>query len=499
MKLSTLFLEAKKSFPDKLAVIDPGKQKKVTYGELASKVEKLRIELLKHFSSPPPLLGLCAPKSIQSLTALFALQQVGSAYVPLDAHGAIHRNLLILNDCRPNGILLSKEWAEIFSQHLSCEIKLISLQSAELFLLKCTWETEIELIQNLAFILYTSGSTGQPKGVQITHENAWAFISWANETFELGPEKICTSIAPFHFDLSVFDIYVSLSKGAVLLLIDQKSGKNPRLVAQWFFQYQVHTCYATPSFLKLLLKHGKLQKYDFHRLKQVLFAGEVFDIQSLRDLTSIWENATFFNLYGPTETNVVSYFQVPGRISPDQEQPFPIGTCCSGATAKIWNEGQLHELKKGLEGELAVSGPSVFSGYLGKTEKSSSSFVFNQNDQRFYLTGDWVEVGQLKNLIFRGRKDRMIKRRGYRIELAELERALSLHPFITEAACITDQGKVIAFCSSPSPNGFPDPIELNQFLKNHLPAYMLPDSYKLLDRLPQTSTQKIDYQRLKTT
>lgn len=276
------------------------------------------------------------------------------------------------------------------------------------------------------------------------------------------------------------------------MLIDQKSTKNPRLAAQWFEQYQVHTCYATPSFLKLMLRHGRLHKFDFSKLKNVLFAGEVFDIQSLRELKSMWKQAAFFNLYGPTETNVVTYFPIPDIIANEQEYPFPIGKLCAGATAKLW-DGNTFLTMKG-EGELAISGPSVTPGYLGLADKMDKSFVKDQDGETYYLTGDWVGIDENGNLIFKGRKDRMVKRRGYRIELAELERALSAHDIIAEVACLAYEAKIIAFCATYRGTKLPDHIELNQFLLAYLPAYMLPDRYLHVDELPQTSTQKTDYQ-----
>ena len=498
MLLTSILSKATKDHPNISALLDPA-QDSLSYAVLSERVGQMSKVILSLFPSAPPLLALCASKSTQSLTALLAILQSGAAYVPLDAHGAPQRNALILQDCRPAGILLSEDWIPILQKILPCPTRLHSLPATELSLLICKWENPIELADDLAFILYTSGSTGTPKGVQITQQNALAFVQWAAETFDIPAGSVCTSIAPFHFDLSVFDIFVSLSKGATVLLINQKSAKNPRLVAQWLGQYQVHTCYATPSFLKLLFRHGRLPKFDHSSLQQVLFAGEVFDISSLKEIKGIWPQAVFYNLYGPTETNVVTYFQVPANIVETQIQPFPIGKSCSGSKVKCWKDGQLIDFQSSIEGELAVTGPSVTPGYLGLPEKNASSFVQDELGNYYYLTGDWVEMDSEGNLVFKGRKDRMVKRRGYRLELGEIEQALAAHPVISEAACIWQEetSQLIVFYSLHPDNTFPKVLELNQFLLSYLPSYMLPDNYTKLEDLPQTSTQKIDYQKLK--
>lgn len=495
MKLNEILPGATSKFSDRLAVIEPQSNESISYENLLEQVVGIQ-SLLEKYVPVTPLIALCADKSIASLMALLAILQHGAAYVPMDAHGAKHRNLIILNDCQPGAAILTQSWADTFTEKFPLKGPLIPIPNTDLFLLIFDWKKRIPLHQDLACILYTSGSTGRPKGVQITHENAWTFIDWATKTFPLNAGEVCTSIAPFHFDLSVFDLYFGLSKGASILLINQKNAKNPRLVAQWFSQYQVHTCYATPSFLKLLFRYGRLQKWNFDKLRQVLFAGEIFDIQALRELQNIWAKAHFFNLYGPTETNVVTYFPIPDQIQAEQQQPFPIGKCCSGSSAKIWTNEELLNPKDGLEGELAVTGSTVSPGYLGLTQKNRECYIRDESGVRFYLTGDWVKVDEQQNFIFKGRKDRMVKRRGYRIELAEIEQALSLHPLLAEVACIATESQVKAYCCPLPEKPLPTVLELNQFLMELVPAYMLPDLYIQLKALPQTSTQKIDYQKL---
>lgn len=402
MSLGDILKRSAEDFSAYPAIIDP-RGETLTYHELFKLAQTTASWLSQEMGKNLPLVGLCAPKNWQSVVALMGIQQAGASYVPIDPHGAIQRNAWIIQNCCPLAVLVSREWAEIFEKVLPCKTAVLSIPHLDLVCLTCDWDQRVPLIENLAFILYTSGSTGRPKGVQLTHQNALAFVHWASETFPIEAGKVVTSIAPFHFDLSVFDVYVGLSKGGSILLIDHAASQNPRLLATYFETHKVHTCYATPSLLKLLLRFGRLDKFDHSQLKQVLFAGEVFAIEPLKELMHKWPQATFYNLYGPTETNVVTYFPIPEEIPEDRVTPFPIGRMCAGATGKLWRNEKLSPFREGNEGELAISGPSVFKEYLGSSVNQKSPFVLDESGNTYYLTGDWVEVGQRNNLLFKDR------------------------------------------------------------------------------------------------
>lgn len=477
---------------------------KETFEGLFQKSKKLEVILATTLEGQTRLIASCLPKSFISLASIHAILQTGSAYIPLDPHGAGERNAWILQDCQPEAIITNLVWAAQLREILDCPIVQIPIQEEGLVLLIFRWEMPTPLAKDLAIILYTSGSTGQPKGVQISHQNAWAFISWASQTFDLPTGVVATSIAPFHFDLSVFDIYVSALKGMQLLLLDQKTCQNPYLLASLFDTYQVHTSYATPSLLVSMLRFGRMHKFKHQSIKQVLFAGEVFPVEQLRKLQQNWNQASFYNLYGPTETNVVSYYPIPNEISDERTTPFPIGKICFGSHAMIYDGQDIREFSAHEEGELVISGPTVTQGYVNDEEKNQDVFLFDKQGKRYYKTGDWVQLDKEGNFIFIGRKDRMVKRRGYRIELAELERSLLSHPGIEHTAVLSLQEeasiRIIAFiCLEENHASSLDRIAINQFLLQCLPAYFLPDEIRTLDQLPLTSTQKIDYQKLKTT
>jgi acyl-coenzyme A synthetase/AMP-(fatty) acid ligase len=211
-------------------------------------------------------------------------------------------------------------------------------------------------------------------------------------------------------------------------------------------------------------------------------------------------HARYFNLYGPTETNVCTFHEIPGMVPEDRMEPYPIGKCCSHLRAKVVDpEGAT--VARSSEGELCIAGAGVMQGYWNLPENTARAFLVDADGIRWYRTGDIVLEQPDGNYVFLGRRDRMVKRRGYRVELGEVEAGLYKHPMVREAAAVavpdTESGvriKAYLACCEGKP---PSLIELKTFCADNLPAYMIPDVFEFLDALPKTSTDKIDYQRLK--
>ncbi|MDQ2692870.1 MAG: amino acid adenylation domain-containing protein, partial [Chloroflexota bacterium] len=354
-------------------------------------------------------------------------------------------------------------------------------------------------LDDLAYILYTSGSTGKPKGVMLTNRAAISFVDWCSEAF--GPERDdrFSSHAPFHFDLSILDLYLPIKHGAALVLISEELGKDPARLASMISESKITVWYSTPSILSFLAQYGRMERYDYCALRTVLFAGEVFPVKHLRSLKKLIPHPRYFNLYGPTETNVCTFYEIPDVIPEDRTDPYPIGRPCTHYNIKVVDElGNV--VPPGKEGELYANGPGVMSGYWNLPERTNSVFRVDSSGKRWYKTGDIVLEGPDGNYIYIARRDRMVKKRGYRVELGEIEAGLYRHPDIKEAAAIAlhnDDGvKILAFVSHHSETR-PSIIELKQFCAQNLPAYMVPDLFFFLDILPKTSTDKIDYQTLK--
>jgi acyl-coenzyme A synthetase/AMP-(fatty) acid ligase len=244
------------------------------------------------------------------------------------------------------------------------------------------------------------------------------------------------------------------------------------------------------------MQFGDLPLHDATSLRLVLFAGEVFPVKHLRALQRVWHRAEYYNLYGPTETNVCTFAKIPSDIPDIRDTPYPIGYACDHCKAVVLDDDG-REVSRGVEGLLYISGPSVCSGYWNRPAETSAAFRTREN-ARWYNTGDVVRWSDEEGFVYVGRKDRMVKRRGYRIELGEIERALYIHPHTREAAVVAvadaDKGvEIVAFLSSDGATK-PSIIELKRFSKTHLPSYMIPDRFVVLDHLPRTSTNKVDYQ-----
>jgi acyl-CoA synthetase (AMP-forming)/AMP-acid ligase II len=233
----------------------------------------------------------------------------------------------------------------------------------------------------------------------------------------------------------------------------------------------------------------------------VLFAGEVFPVKHLRALKALWPGPRYFNLYGPTETNVCTWYEIPRDIPPDRTDAYPIGRVCAHYRDRVVDpEGRI--VPDGSEGELCIAGPGVMQGYWNLPAQNGRVFLDDSNGTRWYRTGDVVQREPDGNYRFLGRRDRMIKKRGYRVELGEIEAALYRHPAVKEAAVVavvdpSDDGtRVRAFLSTKGGERL-SIIALKQFCADQLPLYMVPDTFAFLPALPKTSTDKVDYQRLK--
>lgn len=501
--------------PNRVAVEEPGRGA-ITYRQLEALSDRLRDRLCHLGVGRGDRVGIYMHKSIDALVSIFGILKAGAAYVPVDPAAPAARNAYILGDCAVTGVIMDARfepgWREEMESigpvpwiltldgtggGIPLENALEREQARDP---APTAHTVQPAPDDLAYILYTSGSTGKPKGVMLSHRNAVSFVDWCSETFEPNVEDRFSSHAPFHFDLSILDIYVPLKHGAALVLVSEEIGKDPLQLAALIAEKRISSWYSTPSVLSLLAQYGKMKQYDYSALQTVIFAGEVFPIKHLRALQDLLPGPRYFNLYGPTETNVCTWFEAPARIPSERTQPLPIGKACSHYEIKVVDEHG-HEVPAGHEGELCASGPGVTQGYWNLSERTASAFLLDPSGRRWYKTGDIVVQEADGNYTFIGRRDRMVKKRGYRVELGEIEAGLYGHPAVKEVAVISlsddeDGVRIKAFVSHHGAKR-PSVIELKRFCAERLPSYMAPDIFAFRDVLPKTSTDKIDYQALK--
>jgi len=488
------------------AAVEDEYGRKLSYAELHDLANRLAARLRAMGLAPGDRAGICMPKSINSLICVLGILKCRAAYVPVDYSAPAERNRFIFSNCQTKVICTDEPRAKALASGGDSPAPLLIFPGAAIDGISAPWlndqkpmvNTEPVPADDLAYILYTSGSTGVPKGVMHNQSSAISFVQWALETFQPTDKDRFSSHAPFHFDLSILDIYVPLSVGATLVLVGEELGKDPVRLAPFIAEKKLSVWYSAPSILALMAQYGKLDTFNCSALRHVLFAGEVFPVKHLRTLRRLWPDKAFFNLYGPTETNVCTYHRIPDHIDDDRTEPFPIGVVCNNCRDLVLDEN-LHPVPDGDEGVLYIhaSGP-VMTGYWQQPDMNAKVFHVDARDQRWYRTGDVVRRGEGGVYTFLGRRDRMVKRRGYRIELGEIEAGLYKNPQVKEAAVVakeSDEGvTIVAFCVPAA--GKLSIVAMKQFSAAHLPAYMIPDRFVFLDALPRTSTDKVDYQAL---
>lgn len=509
MALQHLLTRSAHRFPDRIAVAEAD-DARLDYAELDRLSDRVRDHLHAAGVRPGDRVGFCLHKSIDSIATLFGVLKAGAAYVPVDPTAPASRNGYIFANCAVRALFTEAT----MSESLGAELESLG-HDTELFVLPSVGggagldaalagRGEVAAVptvnsdpDDLAYILYTSGSTGRPKGVMISHRNAECFVDWCSQVLEPVATDRFSSHAPLHFDLSILDVYTPLAHGATLVLVGESLGKDPVRLAAFIADRQLTVWYSTPSILSLLSEYGNLASLHFESLRLVIFAGEVFPIAHLRRLHALLPRPRYLNLYGPTETNVCTWYELPPEIEPDRTDPYPIGIVCSHYAGRVARDDG-SPVQAGDEGELLIAGPGVMQGYWGLDEQTAHAFT-RVDGERWYRTGDLVAELPDGNLEFHGRKDRMVKKRGYRVELGEIESCLYEHPGVREVAVVAvsaSDGIAIRAHLATRDGGKLSLIQLKQFCAARLPVYMVPDGFRFHDSLPKTSTDKIDYQTL---
>ncbi len=516
--LSRLLDAAAARRPDHPAVEDE-RGGLLTYAALHDQAARLATWLIERGLKRGDRVGLFTPKGLEAVAAIHGALRAGGVYVPVDPTGPAGRAATIFADGGAKFVVVAAKLAPALRQAWGDQPgfpQLIVVEDGPASPLAegdASWADIMAGAapatadlpdpggpDDLAYILFTSGSTGRPKGVMLSHGNALTFVDWCVDA--LGPwrdDDRFSSHAPLHFDLSIYDLFVSCHNAATLVLIGETLSKEPAALGDFIAARRISVWYSAPSILAMMTEHGGIDREGYPAPRLVLFAGEVFPIAPLRRLRTIWPEAKLWNLYGPTETNVCTAHPIPQIIGDDQTDPFPIGTVCPPLVGRVVDE-QGRTLPVGSMGELVIAGPGVMQGYFGQPEQTAAAFFVDDDGVKWYRTGDLVIADEAGCHQFRGRRDRMVKKRGYRIELGEIESALYRHEQVDRAAVVAqsdDAGVSISAFVAMKPGGKKSLIAMKRHCSIHLPNYMIPDTIRFLDGMPATSTDKVDYQKLK--
>jgi amino acid adenylation domain-containing protein len=478
--LTDILREGVRRNPTGTAVREPGAQ--ITYRELDGLANRFARALLERGVKPGDRVGIWLPKSIEAVAIMQAALRLGAAYVPVDPLSPVARARQILEDGEVRACVTEPDRTAALSEHGGIRTVVLPDEATAAGPLP----TPPVLSDSLAYILYTSGSTGRPKGVCISHRNALAFIDWAVAELEPGPSDRFSSHAPFHFDLSVLDLYAAFASGACVSLIPEGLAFVGARLVELVRRERITIWYSVPSALAIMMDTGGLLEPERTWLRAILFAGEPFPIVPLRRLRARFQGVRLLNLYGPTETNVCTYHEV-FDIPEELVAPVPIGRACSGDRVWAVKDGG-SEAGVGESGELLVDGPTVMMGYWGRPPHEGP-----------YHTGDIVQRLDWRNYAYLGRRDAMVKVRGHRVELGEVEAAVGAHPSVREAAAVavgsgpdTRLVAAVSFRDGSSASL----LDLKKECAVRLPRYMIVHDLHELSALPRTPNGKVDRRAL---
>ena len=462
----------------------------VSYRELNSRANQLAAHLIRLGARAETRVAICLERGSAMITALLGILKAGAAYVPLDPGYPAERLSYILQDSASQ-ILLTQD--ALLSQLPSFSGKVVLLDGHWEEITRHSSQNLARAIypKNLAYIIYTSGSTGKPKGVSITHASAAMFIAWAREVFsaeELSGVLASTSLC---FDLSVFEIFVPLSSGGSIVVVENGLG-----LAMIAADKPVTLVNTVPSIMRELVRMNAIAA----SVQTIALAGEALSIELVRAIHAA-SPARVLNLYGPSESTTYSTYACLLR---NNDQTVPIGKAITNTEVYVLNRW-LQPLPENVTGELYIGGEGLARGYLDRADLTAERFLPNAFStipgERLYRTGDLVRLMPDGNLEFLGRRDDQVKVRGYRIELGEIESALEGHDSVDQAAVAVHEDergekRLVAYLVGTSKEQS-TLNDLSQYLKSRLPQYMVPDSVVWLQSLPLTANGKIDRRRLR--
>ena len=466
--IPALFSRQAAMAPDATALIC--EQQQITYGELAARAGTLARRLRELGAGPGSTIAVGAPRSPELVVALLGVLQAGAAYLPLDPSYPAGRRRFMLAD---SGARLCVTGDEAGPRH-DPEVGPVAAAGAE----------------DLAYVIYTSGSTGRPKGVAIPHRALANLVLAMRDLLRLTADDRLLAVTTPSFDISALELFVPLVAGATVVLLPEGLAIDGKAVAERLDRHHVSVMQATPAMWRILIDSGWRG-----RLTTALCGGEALDAGLANRLARRADHV--WNVYGPTETTVWSTYAPVAAGA-----PVTIGRPIANTRLHVL-DADLEPAPVGIAGELYIGGAGLARGYVGRSALTAQRFVpdpFATNGERLYRTGDLVRRRPDGTLEFLGRLDHQVKVRGYRVELGEIESALTAHPAV-RAAAVTVRGdaQLVAYIvpTDDAPDPRPLSSELRAFLCRSLPDYMVPNIFVGMAALPLSPSGKVDRRALR--
>jgi amino acid adenylation domain-containing protein len=505
------------SAPEAVAMV--AGRERVTYGALEAQSNQLARLIRDSGGQPGDRVAVLMAKSPMAITAILGIYKAGCIFVPLDASSPAPRLAKILDSCDSRLVLAAGSASDALdglTRERAIELPPVGWLDHEAPSSGCPFTVRFTLSDvtrapavrvdaagapdGAAHILFTSGSTGAPKGVVISHRNVIEFVTWACRYFSIKASDRLSGHSPLHFDLSTFDIFGAFAAGAQLHLVPPEMNVLPHRLVDFIRSSRLTQWFSVPSILNYLAKFDAVRANDLPALERLMWCGEVFPTPALMYWMRRLPHVTFSNLYGPTETTIASACYTVEECPNDACAEVPIGTGCGGDELLVLGR-DLKPVAAGQVGDLYIRGAGVSAGYWKDPDRTAAAFVPNpcsaDHRDRLYRTGDLARIGADGLVYFVGRADAQIKSRGYRIEPGEIESVLSAIGAVQEAAVVGIptggfEGTLIACAFAQLPDRSVSPTDLRKALSARLPAYMLPTRWMALPSLPKNATGKID-------
>lgn len=489
------FVETVKKCGDKIAVIEG--EKKITFSDLDRKAQVLGRHIVNLVNDVNKPIAVFLPKTIDSVISDVSITFSGNIYMNLDVKTPMERINNIISLIEPQLIITNSTYIKNV-ENLGLSQKILNIDTIDF---DASINDNVFLLNRLSVlidtdpycIINTSGSTGTPKGVVLNHKSFVDFIEWSIDTFKFSNDEIIGSLSPLVFDIYSYELCMLMSKASTIVLIPDSLAAFPIKILEILEKEKTTFLFWVPTIMVNIANMSLLENVKLPSLKTIWFAGEVFPTKQFNYWKNNLKECLFANLYGPIEITLDCTYFIVDRDVPDNE-PLPIGFACRNTDVLILDEDRL--VAKGEEGELCVRGTSLAMGYYNNPEKTALAFVQNPLNKSYpeiiYRTGDIVSVNDRDEIIFKGRKDSLIKHLGYRIELGEIEHVIVNTLKIAKNGCVVynvNKKEITLFYEADKEISV---VEFRKLLSNEIPKYMIPTVYIFMEELPRNTNGKID-------
>ncbi len=485
-----------KLYPDKKAVVD--KNGAISFSELRTSAIKIGSAISRKLVGSKLPVFVYLPKSTHMVEAFMGILYSGNFYTPTDVSFPFEKVRGILNVLEPALIISDDKHSKTLTDNGISADKILNIDALDEALDESCLYADKTIDTDIAYVLFTSGSTGVPKGVIISHRSIIDYIDWAKSCYNITADNTIGNQAPFYFDNSTLDIYLMLSTGATLHIIPEQYYSFPAKLMDHVRENDINTIFWVPSVFINVANADILSKMDCTCLKTILFAGEVMPNRHLNYWRRNIPNALYSNLYGPTEITVDCTYYIVDREFNDDD-PLPIGIPCPNTEVMVLDNDRKLITAPDVVGELCVRGTSLALGYWKNPSKTAEAFIQNPLNEKYneliYCTGDLVHYNKKGEIMYDGRKDFQVKHMGYRIELGEIETAALGLNEIREACASYDQQKKEIILFFVGDTGC-DVKQIRSALLKKIPKYMVPTVLIQMDRFPYNDNGKIDRKRL---